>query len=71
MIRAKQGPNAEHGFRVPFGPYVVPGLSIAACLYIMKDLPHATFRVFFIWIAAAIATYFLYSVRHSRLNKKI
>jgi APA family basic amino acid/polyamine antiporter len=36
----------------------------------MKDLPLATFRVFFIWMAAAVATYFLYSVRHSRLNKK-
>ena len=70
VIRAKQGPSAEVGFKVPFGPYVVPGLSILACLYIMKDLPAATFRVFFIWMAAAIATYFLYSVRHSRLNKK-
>ncbi|MET0982505.1 MAG: amino acid permease, partial [Telluria sp.] len=70
VIRAKQGPNAEAGFRVPFGPYVIPGLSILACLYIMKDLPPATYRVFFIWMAAAVATYFLYSVRHSRLNRK-
>ncbi len=56
------------GFRVPFGPYVVPGLSILACLYIIKDLSAATFWVFFIWMAIAIAAYFAYGIRHSRLN---
>jgi APA family basic amino acid/polyamine antiporter len=69
VIRAKQGPGEPGNFRVPFGPYVVPGLSVLACLYIMKDLSPATFRVFFIWMGVAVATYFLYSVRHSRLNK--
>ena len=39
---------------LPFGPYVVPGLSILACLYIISDLSAATYRVFFIWIAVAI-----------------
>jgi APA family basic amino acid/polyamine antiporter len=68
VIRAKQGPGVRKGFRVPFGPYLVPGLSILACLYIMKDLSSATFRVFFIWMAVAIVTYFAYGVRNSRLN---
>jgi APA family basic amino acid/polyamine antiporter len=57
------------GFRVPFGAYLVPGLSIFACLYIVKDLSAATFRIFFIWMVIAIATYFIYGMRHSRLNK--
>lgn len=69
VIRAKQGENAPKGFRVPFGPYLIPGLSVLACLYIMKDLSATTFRVFAIWMAVGVATYFLYSVRHSRLNK--
>lgn len=68
VIRKKQGAGARKGFRVPFGPYVVPGLSILACLYIMKDLSPATFRVFTIWMAVAILTYFVYGVRNSRLN---
>jgi APA family basic amino acid/polyamine antiporter len=62
-------PVVKGGFRVPFGPYVVPGLSIFACLYIMRDLSTTTFRMFFIWMAAAILTYFLYGIRNSRLNK--
>lgn len=68
VIRKKQGEGVRKGFRVPFGPYVVPGLSILACLYIMKDLSPATFRVFTIWMAVAILTYFVYGVRNSRLN---
>lgn len=55
------------GFRVPFGPYIVPGLSIIACLYIMKDLSAMTYRVFLIWMAIALVCYFFYGIRHSRL----
>jgi APA family basic amino acid/polyamine antiporter len=69
VIRKKQGETVGAGFRVPFGPYLVPGLSIAACLYIMKDLSPATYHVFFIWMAVAIVTYFGYGIRNSRLNK--
>jgi APA family basic amino acid/polyamine antiporter len=51
------------------GPYVVPALSIAACLYLMLDLSPATVRVFTVWMTVAVATYFLYGIRHSRLNR--
>jgi APA family basic amino acid/polyamine antiporter len=68
VIRHKQGETATRGFRVPFGPYLVPALSVFACLYIMKDLPAATFRVFAIWMTVAVLTYFIYGIRNSRLN---
>ena len=61
-----EGPR---GFRVPFGPYVIPGMSIFACLYIMRDLSKTTFLIFFIWMGAAVLMYFLYGIRNSRLNK--
>jgi basic amino acid/polyamine antiporter, APA family len=69
VLRAKEGESSDKGFRVPFGPYVVPGLSIMACLYIMKDLSKTTFTVFAIWMCVAVLTYFLYGIRHSRLNQ--
>jgi APA family basic amino acid/polyamine antiporter len=69
VIRRRQGETGRPGFRVPFGPWLVPGLSILACLYIMKDLSAMTFRVFFIWMAIAVLTYFGYSIRHSRLER--
>jgi basic amino acid/polyamine antiporter, APA family len=68
VIRKKQGEGVRKGFRVPFGPYLVPGLSILACLYIMKDLSPTTFRVFTIWMTVAVLTYFVYGLRNSRLN---
>eukprot|EP01030_Chromulinospumella_sphaerica_P011470 gene11470-11263_t len=50
----KAGEPAVAGFRVPFGPYVVPGLSIGACLYLMFGLSMTTYTIFVIWMSAAI-----------------
>ena len=72
VMRRKDGESrAAGGFRVPFGPYVVPALSIGSCLFIMKDLSTMTFRIFFIWMAAALFVYFAYGLRHSRLNTAV
>ncbi|MDQ1818028.1 APC family permease [Massilia scottii] len=68
VMRKKMGESLVKGFRVPFGPYLVPGLSVCACMYIMKDLSKTTFTVFAIWMGVAVLTYFAYSIRHSRLN---
>jgi APA family basic amino acid/polyamine antiporter len=68
VLRHKRGSSAADGFRVPFGPYLVPGLSVAACLYIMRDLSQTTLRVFAIWMTFAVATYLVFGIRHSRLN---
>lgn len=68
VMRHRQGEAATKGFKVPFGPYLVPGMSVLACLYIMHGLSATTYSVFAIVMGLALATYFLYSVRHSRLN---
>jgi APA family basic amino acid/polyamine antiporter len=69
VLRKKAGGITGKGFRVPFGPYLVPGLSILACLYLMHGLSAMTYRVFFVWMAVAVLTYFIYGIRNSRLNK--
>ncbi len=72
VLRAKEraaGTVTKGGFRVPFGPYVVPGLSILACAYLMFSLSHATKMIFTIWMGVAVITYFIYGIRNSRLNK--
>ena len=69
VMRRREGDtSAEKGFRVPFGPYVIPGLSILCCLYIMKDLSKTTFTTFAIWMSVAVLAYFVYGIRNSRLN---
>jgi APA family basic amino acid/polyamine antiporter len=69
VIRHKQGETARTGFRVPFGPYLVPGLSIFACLYLVSGLSGTTYTVFAIWMIVAVLTYFGYGIRNSRLNR--
>ncbi|QJE00320.1 amino acid permease [Massilia forsythiae] len=73
VIRRKQGDGARRegsrGFRVPFGPYLVPGLSILACLYLVHGLSPMTYTVFAVWMAVAVLTYFGYGMRNSRLNR--
>ncbi len=69
VMRAKQGEALTKGFKVPFGPYLVPGLSVLACLYIMKDLSRTTYTVFAVWMTVAVLTYFTYGMRNSRLNR--
>ena len=69
VIRRKQGETGRKGFRVPFGPYLVPGLSIAACLYLVHGLSGVTYTVFGIWMTVAILTYFGYGIRNSRMNR--
>jgi APA family basic amino acid/polyamine antiporter len=72
VLRAQEraaGIYTKGGFRVPFGPYAVPGLSILACAYLMVNLSHATKVIFTIWMVVAVLTYFIYGIRNSRLNK--
>jgi APA family basic amino acid/polyamine antiporter len=70
VLRYKQRAAPQSGFRLPFGPYVVPGLSVAACLYIMKDLSLTTVHVFTIWMTCAILIYLVYGLRNSQLNRQ-
>ena len=70
VMRHRQGEATTKGFKVPFGPYLVPGMSVLACLYIMHGLSATTYKVFGYVMAAALATYFLYGMRNSRLNQQ-
>ncbi len=61
-------PELPRGFKVPFGP-LVPLLSIAGCIWIIKDLRAVTIWVFLIWVAAAFIWYAFYGFRHSHLGR--
>ena len=68
-VLRRKGIGADSmGFRVPFGPYLIPGLSILSCAYIVKDLSARTHLVFFICMGIAVVGYFTYGIHNSRLN---
>jgi APA family basic amino acid/polyamine antiporter len=71
VLRKKEAGTGTAGFRVPFGPYFVPGLSIAACLYLMWGLSKTTYTIFIIWMTLSVLTYFAYGLRNSKLNPAV
>ncbi|MDN5767483.1 MAG: amino acid permease [Humibacillus sp.] len=68
MILRHRSPDLPRGFRVPFYP-VTPILSIAGSLWIISSLRVVTLYVFVVWMAAAVAWYFVYARDHSTLGR--
>jgi basic amino acid/polyamine antiporter, APA family len=66
IVLRRTRPDLHRPFRVPGVP-VVPILAVAACLYLMLNLPIDTWVRFVIWMVLGLAVYFGYSRRHSRL----
>ena len=68
MVLRRTHPELPRGFKVPLYP-VTPILSIAGCIWIIKDLRAVTIYVFLIWVSVALLWYFLYGFRHSHLGR--
>ncbi len=67
LILRRKEPDLHRAFRVPALGLIAP-LSVLASLYLMLNLPTATWLRFAIWMAIGFVVYFLYSQRNSRLN---
>lgn len=67
IILRRTAPDLPRGFTVPGYP-VVPILSVLGCLWIIIDLRPVTILAFVLWVGVALAWYFGYGRRHSRLN---
>jgi APA family basic amino acid/polyamine antiporter len=67
IILRKTKPQLERPFKVPWVP-VIPAAAVIACLYLMLNLPAATWIRLVIWLTAGIVVYFLYGVDHSILR---
>ena len=69
IVLRRQEPLRPRPFRVPGVP-LTPLISVAACLYLMIQLPRVTWIRFGVWLLAGLAIYFLYGMWHSRLARK-
>jgi APA family basic amino acid/polyamine antiporter len=70
IVLRRTRPDMPRPYRVPFSP-VFPLLGVAFAVYLMTDLPLATWIRFVIWLAIGIAIYALYGYRHSRLRRDL
>ena len=62
-------PNRPRPFRVPWVP-LTPLISIAACAYLMLQLPTVTWIRFAIWLVIGLVIYFTYGYTHSTLRRR-
>ncbi len=67
IVLRRTDPDRPRPFRVPGAPFT-PLISVAACLYLMLQLPRVTWIRFGLWLAAGLVIYFLYGYRHSVLR---
>jgi basic amino acid/polyamine antiporter, APA family len=68
VVLRRTHPELPRPFRVPASP-VVPVLAVAACVYLMLNLPVSTWLRFVIWMVAGFVVYFLYGRSHSRVGE--
>ena len=68
LVLRRKEPNRARPFRVPLVP-LTPIISIAACTYLMFQLPTKTWVFFGIWLVLGMLIYLLYGIRHSRLRR--
>jgi APA family basic amino acid/polyamine antiporter len=69
IVLRRQEPARVRPFRVPGVP-LTPLISVAACIYLMIELPRVTWIRFGVWLLVGFVIYFLYGKRHSRLAAK-
>jgi APA family basic amino acid/polyamine antiporter len=77
VVMRRLAPDQHRAFRCPWAdldlrrgrlPWI-PLLSIAGCVYLMLGLPPATWIRFVVWLAAGLAIYSFYGIRHSRVGR--
>lgn len=66
IVLRRTQPDMERPFKVPWVPYL-PILSVIFCLYLMANLPLATWIRFVVWIVIGIVIYYTYGINHSVL----
>ncbi|MFH8559512.1 amino acid permease [Streptomyces sp. NPDC017988] len=64
VILRRTRPELPRPFRVPLVP-LLPGISFAACLYLMINLSLLTWLTFLIWLGAGLLLYAVYGRRRS------
>ena len=67
VLRIRE-PNLQRPFKTPFIWFVAP-MGVLSSLYLMYYLPLVAWERLGIWLAIGLAVYFLYGVRHSKLNR--
>ncbi len=70
VLRYKD-PLRHRPFRVPLGPWFLPGLGAVTCAFLIYYLPGGSYWRFIAWLALGFAIYLSYGYSHSEIGQKI
>lgn len=70
LVLRRTQPDLPRAFRCPAVPWI-PLLAIIFCGFLMAQLDGDTWIRFIIWLGIGAAVYFLYSKRHSKLEREM
>src|SRR5205085_8942114 len=70
VLRHKD-PARARPFKVPFGPYLLPGLGAISCAFLIYFLPEGSYWRFVGWLMLGLAVYFSYGYTRSAVGQKL
>lgn len=71
MVLRHKDPGRPRPFRVPFGPYLLPGLGAISCALLIYFLPEGSYWRFVGWLMLGLAVYFSYGYTRSAVGQKL
>ena len=71
MVLRHKDPDRKRPFRVPFGPYLLPGLGALSCALLIYFLPEGSYWRFVGWLMLGLSVYFSYGYTRSAVGQKL
>ena len=71
MVLRYKDPDRPRPFKVPFGPYLLPGLGALSCAALIYFLPEGSYWRFVGWLMLGLAVYFSYGYTRSAVGQKL
>ena len=71
MVLRHKDPGRPRPFRVPFGPYLLPGLGAISCALLIYFLPEGSYWRFVGWLMLGLSVYFSYGYTRSAVGQKL
>ena len=71
MVLRHKDPDRKRPFRVPFGPYLLPGLGAVSCVFLIYFLPEGSYWRFVGWLMLGLAVYLSYGYTRSAVGQKM
>jgi basic amino acid/polyamine antiporter, APA family len=71
MVLRHKDPHRPRPFKVPLGPYLLPGLGALSCALLIYFLPEGSYWRFVGWLMLGLSVYFSYGYTRSAVGQKL